>query len=83
MKNLVNFNANSDKSENLHTDVLILLNLYYDSAKKYRGVMWHNTEIWCKILGGTELCFQKSHEKFGKFWPNTQKSQNLHFNAGP
>ena len=51
--------------------------------KKYRGVMWHNIEKWCKILGGTDLCFQESHEEFGKFWPNTQKSQNLHFNAGP
>ena len=40
--------------------------------KKYRGVMYHNTEEWCKIWRGTELCFDK--------WPNTRKSQNLHFN---
>ena len=29
MKNLVNFNASSGKSENLHFDVLLLLKVYY------------------------------------------------------
>ena len=29
MRNLVNFNASSGKSENLHFDVLLLLKLYY------------------------------------------------------
>ena len=29
MKNLVNFNANSGKSENLHFDMLLLLKVYY------------------------------------------------------
>ena len=46
-------------------------------AKKYRGVMCHNTEEWCNIWGGTDQCFKKWHKEF---WPNTQKSQNLHFN---
>ena len=36
MKNLVNFNASSEKSENLHFDVLLLLILYKVSAKKVR-----------------------------------------------
>ena len=26
------------------------------------------------------LCFEKWHEEFDKFCPNTRKSQNLHFN---
>ena len=30
MRNLVNFNANSGKSENLHFDVLLLSKVYYD-----------------------------------------------------
>ena len=34
MKNLVNFNASSDKSENLHLDVLLLSIAYKVSAKK-------------------------------------------------
>ena len=45
------------------------------------GVICHNTEKWCKILGVTDLCFEKWHEEFGEFWLNTQKSQNLHFNG--
>ena len=48
--------------------------------KKCRGVMCHYTEEWCKIWGRTNLCFEKWHKEFGKFWPNTRKSQNLHFN---
>ena len=34
MTNLVNFNASSGKSENLHFDVLLLSVGYKDSAKK-------------------------------------------------
>ena len=48
--------------------------------KKYRRVMYHNTEEWCKIWGRTDLCFEKRYEEFDKFWPNTQKSWSLHFN---
>ena len=34
MRNLVNFNASSGKSENSHFDVLLLSIVYYVSAKK-------------------------------------------------
>ena len=36
-RNLVNFNASSGKSENLHFDVLLLLKVYYVSPKKSAG----------------------------------------------
>ena len=49
--------------------------------EKYRGVMCHNTEEWCKIWGGTDLCFEIWHEEFDEFWLNTRKSQNLHLNG--
>ena len=49
--------------------------------KKSRGVMYHNTEEWCKIWGGADLWFEKWQEKFGEFWSNTWKSQNFHFNG--
>ena len=39
MRNLVNFNTSSDKSENLHFDVLFLLMAYRVSAKKYRRII--------------------------------------------
>ena len=41
--------------------------------------MCHNAEEWCKIWRGTDLCFEKLHEEFSEFWPNTEKSQNFHF----
>ena len=72
MRNLVNFNASSGKSENLHFDVQFLLKLYYLWAKK---VMCHNTEEWCKIWGGTDLCF----DSLANFRSNTLESQNLYF----
>ena len=49
--------------------------------KKGREVICHSTEDWCKILGRSDLCFEIWREEFGKFWPNTWKSQNLHFNG--
>ena len=41
--------------------------------KKYREVICHNNEEWCKLWGKTDLCFEKRYEEFGEFWPNTQK----------
>ena len=40
MRSLVNFNASSEKSENLHFDGLLLLKVCCNvCAKKYRGVV--------------------------------------------
>ena len=75
----MNFNASSGKSEDLNFDVLLLSKVYYVWVK--RGAMCHKTEEWCKIWGGIDLRFEKWHEEFGEFWPNTRKSQNLHFNG--
>ena len=38
--------------------------------KKYRGVMFDDTEYWCKIWRKTDFCFQKWHKEFGKFSPD-------------
>ena len=79
MRNLVSFNASSGKSENLHFDMLLLSKVYYVWGRKVQRC--HNTEEWCKIWGGPDLCFEKWHEEFSEIWPNTRKSQNLHFNG--
>ena len=69
-----------EKSENLHFHVLLLCQKYIMfEPKKYRGVIYQNTEEWCKIWRETDLSFEEWHEKFCNFWPNTRKSQNLHF----
>ena len=45
MTNLVNFNSNSGKSENLHFDVLLLSIAYIKfQLKKLRRVICHDTE---------------------------------------
>ena len=35
--------------------------------KKYRRVMFDDTEEWCKIWRKTDLCFQKCQEEIVKF----------------
>ena len=45
--------------------------------KHYRGIIFHDTEEWCKIWRGTALLFQISHEKFDKFWPKHLKVSKI------
>ena len=47
IRDLMNFNANSDKSENLHFDVLLLLKIYYVWGKKVESssVSWHERMV--------------------------------------
>ena len=48
--------------------------------KKYRGVIFHETEEGYKIWRGIDLSFQNSHKKFDKFWPELSKVKNFRFN---
>ena len=63
-KNLVNFNACSGKSENLHFYVLFLSKVYYVSAKTVQRsyVLWH----WRRIQTLKNL-LEKWHEEFDGF----------------
>ena len=45
--------------------------------KKYRGVIFHDTEEWCKILKKPDLRFWKWHEGFGKFSAEHSKMSKL------
>ena len=45
--------------------------------KKYRGIMFHDTEEWCKIWRKTNLWFGKWHEELGKFLPEHLKVSKL------
>ena len=49
--------------------------------KKYRYVIFHETEASYKIWRKTDLWFGKWHEKFSKFSQNTWKCQNLGFDG--
>ena len=43
--------------------------------KKYRGVIFHDTEGWCKIWRKTDFWF--GHEEYGKFSPEYLKVSKL------
>ena len=56
----------------LLTKVYIMFEL-----KKDRGVIFDDTEEWCKIWKKTDLQFEKWNEKFGKFSPEHLKVLKL------
>ena len=47
--------------------------------KKYRGAIFHDTRVWCKIWRKTDLWFGKWHEEYGKFSPEQLKVSKLGF----
>ena len=47
--------------------------------KKYRGVIFHDTEGWCKTWTKTDLWFGNWNEKYGKLSPEHLKVSKLEF----
>ena len=45
--------------------------------KKYRGIIFHDTEEWCKIWRKTGLLLEKWCQEFGKFSPEHSKVSKL------
>ena len=45
--------------------------------KKYRGVIFHETEKGYKIWRGIDLSFQNWHKAFDKFWPEKSKFSKI------
>ena len=54
--------------KNFHFNSLLFSKIYVVWAKKYRGVILHETEEGYKIWRGTDL-FQNWHKEYDKFWP--------------
>ena len=52
---------------NLHFDWSLSCKVCNVWRKKYRGVIFYDTEVSCKIWRKTNLWFGKWHEEFGKF----------------
>ena len=77
MKNFTNLALALESLKNLHFNELFFFKVYNVCAEKYRGVIFHNTEGWCKIWRKTDLWFGKWHEKFGKFSPEHLKVSKL------
>ena len=45
--------------------------------KKYREIIFHDTEEWCKIWRSTDMWFGKWHEQFGKCAPDHSEVSKL------
>ena len=69
--------------ENSKVSKIYTLIGYFDQSisclswKKYRGVLFHDTRVWCKIWRKTDLWFGKWHEEYGKFSPEQLKVSKL------
>ena len=63
--------------KNLHFHWFLLCKVFNVWPKKYRGVIFHDTEGWCKIWRKTDLWFGKWHEEYGKFSPEHLKVSKL------
>ena len=82
MRNLVNFNVSSGRSEILHFDVLLFSLAYKVSAKKVQKnyLSWH----WKKIQTLKKeltLCLKKEMRNLVNFKTSSGKSENLHFDG--
>ena len=51
--------------------------VYIVWTKKYRGVIFHETEEECKIWRGIDLSFPDWHKEFDKFWPDHTKVSKI------
>ena len=65
------------KSPKLLCDLCLLCKKYNGWPKRYRGVIFNNTEESCKIWGKTGLWFGKWHEEFGRFSSDYLKVSKL------
>ena len=45
--------------------------------KKYRGIIFHETEEGYKIWGGIDFSFQNWHKEFDKIWPEHSKVSKI------
>ena len=59
MRNLVNFHPTTQKSENFTSMGYFCPKYMRFELKKYRGVIFHDTEQWCKIWINPDLVVSK------------------------
>ena len=81
MRNLVNFNANGGKSENLYFDVLLLSIPYKVSVKKCKRIISHDTEKGPKFEEKLTFCLKNDMKNLVNFKTSNGKSENLHFDG--
>ena len=68
IRNFTNFDLSTRKSQNNFTLIGSFLAKYiFFKVKKYRGVIFHETEEGYKILRGINLSFKNWRKEFVKF----------------
>ena len=77
LRNLVNFNASSGKSENLHFDVLLLSIAYKVSAKLSLMTLRNDPNFEEKLT----FCLKKDMRNLVNFNASSGKSQYLYFDG--
>ena len=78
-KNLMHIDLSTQKSQKFALWLVLSCKLYNISPKKYRGVIFHDTDKSCKIWRKTDLCSGKRYEEFGNFHQNPWQYQNWDF----
>ena len=58
-------------------EILKISTLIGSFCAKYRGVIFHDAEEWCKIWRKTDLWFGKWHEEYDKFSPEHLKNLKI------
>ena len=81
MRNLVNFNASSGKSENLHFDVLLLSIAYKVSAKNIQKNYHMTLKKDPNFEGKPTFYLKNDMRNLVSFNLSSGKSENLHFDG--
>ena len=68
--------------KSFHFNVLFLSKVYIVWAKKYREVIFHETEEGYKIWRGINLSFKNWHKEFVKFWQERSKVSKIFISMG-
>ena len=77
MRNLMNFDLSTQMSKKIVFMGSLWPKYIMFALKKYRGVIFHDTEEWKKNWRKTDFWFEKWREKFGKFSPEHLKVPKL------
>ena len=78
---IVNFHPTTQKSENFTSMGYFCPKYLRFELIKYRGVIFLDSEQWCKIWKILTLWFQKCHEELGELSLEHSKSEKLYIDG--
>ena len=77
IRNLTNFDPNTQISKIFSLVGSFWAKYILFELKRYKGVIFHETEEGYKIWRGIYLLFQNWHKEFDKFWPEHSKVSKI------